>query len=666
MATYLSPGVYVKEIPSGSAPIVGVGTSIAAFIGVIPDNITIPTAPIIDTQEELSTLNKKNLEGQILNADGEPNKNIYKWQPTIKIEGQPKNFTINIKNETLNQVEHFQITPPTNGMNEYIIQFTKDRTITATEKVKIEYECKSVSYPWENYPGEKLREDWEVWVGDRKLNNGTVENNELKTGDVGIKKPSGTGSAEIVFKNVSTIPEGNFTIKYRVLANQVNNEQIGKFDVDSSNNKLTGYPERNNFELKSYFVNTQKGTFTIKINGEVTKIDNVKLESGSSGTRSQLTIPKSDLEKSFSDKNLKYVTITVDYQKLFPTFTPVQSGEVKLCTNFNEFKKYFGDFSTDPEQNNLAHAVYGFFNNGGTRCYVMRVKDKADIRDSLLEKLEAIDEISIVAAPGITSAAVRSAIITHCQQKTGDRFAILDCHKNDTIEKIKGQKPGDSNYAAFYFPWIVVLDPATKIQKVKNKLEEGLEEGLIYVPPSGHIAGIYARVDAQRGVHKAPANETILGALGLKQNISKNQQEGLNPEGINCIRKLNDNVLVWGARTIGGDKNGEFKYINVRRVFNYLKKSIDKGTQWTVFEPNSPELWAKIRRNVTAFLTIAWRDGALFGNTPEQAFYVKCDEETNPLELREQGQVVTEIGVAIVKPAEFVIFNLSQWAGPGK
>jgi hypothetical protein len=154
--------------------------------------------------------------------------------------------------------------------------------------------------------------------------------------------------------------------------------------------------------------------------------------------------------------------------------------------------------------------------------------------------------------------------------------------------------------------------------------------------------------------------------VGLKYNISKAKQDGLNPQGINCIRNLNGNIKVWGARTLGGDANIEFKYINVRRLFNYLKKSIDEGTQWTVFEPNSPELWARIRRNVTAFLMIVWRSGALFGNTPEQAFYVKCDEETNPPELREQGQVVTEIGVAIVKPAEFVIFHLSQWAGPGK
>lgn len=343
--------------------------------------------------------------------------------------------------------------------------------------------------------------------------------------------------------------------------------------------------------------------------------------------------------------------------------TTVAAGEVKLCTNFSEFKKSFGDFSTDPKQRNLAHAVYGFFNNGGTRCYVVRVAQASDITDEFLEgTFEPIDEIAIVAAPGITESAVQEAIKTHCEVRTQDRVAIFD--SDAELETWKEQAPGtapvpgNSDYAAYYFPWIQVFDAATKTENPDG-------DGRIFVPPSGHMAGIYARVDAQRGVHKAPANEVVFGALGLKYNISKNHQAGLNPQGINCIRDLNGNIRVWGARTLGGDKNGEFKYISTRRLFNYLRESIDEGTQWVVFEPNNPELWAKITRNVSAFLTNVWSTGALFGNSAAEAFYVKCDEETNPPELREQGQVITEIGVAITKPAEFVIFRLSQWAGPG-
>lgn len=150
----------------------------------------------------------------------------------------------------------------------------------------------------------------------------------------------------------------------------------------------------------------------------------------------------------------------------------------------------------------------------------------------------------------------------------------------------------------------------------------------------------------------------------MRYQISKAQQDGLNPQGVNCIRDLNGNIRVWGARTIGGNANGEWRYINVRRTFLFLRESIDEGMQWAVFEPNDQNLWAKIKLNITAFLTTVWRSGALFGSTPEEAFYVKCDAETNPPELRELGQVVTEIGVAVVRPAEFVIFRISQWQPP--
>ena len=375
------------------------------------------------------------------------------------------------------------------------------------------------------------------------------------------------------------------------------------------------------------------------------------------------------VQVEFGTAPAKKATITGSYIVKFPTFSPVAADETKLCTNFGEFKKFFGDFSADPGQNILAHAVYGFFNNGGSRCYVVRTDDQDKITGDFLEKtFEPIDEIAIVAAPGITEAAVQSAIVTHCQQKTQDRFAIFDSplEVEDDADNLDLTKldpaqenvlPDNSNYAAFYFPWIQVFDPVTKINNPKG-------DGRKFAPPSGHIAGIYARVDTNRGVHKAPANEPVLGALGLKYKISKNQQAGLNPQGVNCIRDLNGNIRVWGARTIGGDAQGEWKYIPVRRLFLFLRESIDEGTQWTVFEPNDPKLWAKIRRNITAFLTNVWRDGALFGNTPQEAFYVKCDEETNPPEVRDLGQVITEIGVAVVKPAEFVIFRITQWAGP--
>ena len=327
----------------------------------------------------------------------------------------------------------------------------------------------------------------------------------------------------------------------------------------------------------------------------------------------------------------------------------VDENEPQFITSWDQFKTKFGDFH---EANlTLAHAVYGFFNNGGTTCYITRVGDiKANDVEAALKQFEAIDEIAVVAVPGALTPTIQLKVIEHCENMQ-DRFAILDGQVTTTItaNAIKGSVR-ESDYAALYFPQLNVFDPVSGEEKP--------------VHPSGHMAGIYARVDAQRGVHKAPANEVVRGALSLVYPVSRNEQQVLNPSGINVIRSFNGNILVWGARTLGGDANGETKYVNVRRLLNFIRESIDQGTQFAVFEPNAQPLWQRITRSTSAFLTNIWRDGALFGVTPDQAFYVRCDESTNPPEVRELGQVVTEIGIAIVKPAEFVIFRISQMAGP--
>jgi phage tail sheath protein FI len=357
--------------------------------------------------------------------------------------------------------------------------------------------------------------------------------------------------------------------------------------------------------------------------------------------------------------------------------TMATEGVPVLCTTFTDFKRSFGDFSMDGVdfksgsdlstipagtglQSHLAHAVFGFFNNGGTRCWVMRYKDIGELRNpENLAPLEAIDEISLVAAPGIVDTGVQLNLVDHCTNMA-DRFAILDAPVLPVSDMFANDIMADTratDYGALYFPWITVFDPTTQYLHPEG-------DGEWLCPPSGHIAGIYARVDQQRGVFKAPANEVVRGAIDLEMKVSRAQQDGLNPVGINVIRFINDNVTVWGARTIGGDANTDLKYINVRRTLIFLRKSIDRGTQWMVFEPNDPGLWGKAKLNVTAFLTTVWRDGALFGSTPDEAFYVKCDAETNPPEDRDLGRVTIEIGVSIVRPAEFVIFRISQWEGP--
>ncbi len=282
-----------------------------------------------------------------------------------------------------------------------------------------------------------------------------------------------------------------------------------------------------------------------------------------------------------------------------------------------------------------------------------------------LEGLEVLDDVTMLVIPDLMTTmpgeklnlemvkAVQTAMIAHCE-RMGDRVAILDAPPDINPQEMKRWRMDiagfDSSYAAMYYPWIKVADPAT--------------DTVVQIPPSGHIAGLWARNDNTRGVHKAPANEVLSGVVGLAYQTTKGEQDTLNPIGVNCIRSFpGRGIRVWGARTLSSDP--AWRYINVRRLFNYVEKSIENGTQWVVFEPNNRKLWARVNRDVSSFLRTVWRDGALFGSAPDEAFYVKVDDELNPPESRDLGRLIIEIGMAPVKPAEFVIFRISQWAGPG-
>ncbi len=366
-------------------------------------------------------------------------------------------------------------------------------------------------------------------------------------------------------------------------------------------------------------------------------------------------------------------------------------NEAVAINNWSQFMREFvgeGNASTA-----LSHAIYGFFQNGGGRCYVVNVGKGQPIaaggRNRVgLDVLEQIDEIAIVVAPGYTDAASYDALLSHCE-KLKDRVAILDAPAEVpdinlltqvvTAQSTKSSKSAssskssdsgaksdapasstasgglrarqsDGGFGAFYFPWITVRDPLSPAD-------------LVDIAPSGHLAGIWARSDGTRGVHKAPANEVVRGALNVTYNLTREEQGELNQVGVNCIRLFGrEGIRVWGARTLA-DGSGEWRYLNVRRLFNMVEESIANSTRWIVFEPNDRTLWKSIRRDITAFLTRLWRDGALMGRTPEEAFFVKCDEETNPTDIIDAGMVVTLIGIAPVKPAEFIVFRISQYAG---
>lgn len=279
--------------------------------------------------------------------------------------------------------------------------------------------------------------------------------------------------------------------------------------------------------------------------------------------------------------------------------------------------------------------------------------------------LAIADEVTMVIVPDLITAAtkddgtldlglwkaVQTALISHCELQ-GNRMAILDAPPGMTVQQIKEWRSDvamyDSQFASMYYPWIKVENPAGT---------NGDRE--VFVPPSGHIAGVWARTDETRGVWKAPANDTIRGCLDIERPVTKNEQSLLNPIGINCIRPFGTRgIRIWGARTLSSDS--DWRYINVRRLFNMIETTILDGTQWAVFEPNDIKLWEGVSRTLTGFLTGLWRQGALFGASPDQAFYVKCDAETNPPESIDEGKLVVEVGVAPVKPAEFVIFRISQ------
>ena len=318
--------------------------------------------------------------------------------------------------------------------------------------------------------------------------------------------------------------------------------------------------------------------------------------------------------------------------------------------------EYGRRFSAPFPGDTLANAVRGFFQNGGSGCYVVDLgAGHTALGPEDLALIDPIEGISLVAAPGYTDMATYEALIAHCEAR--NRFAILDTPLDiDPLERLTrplghdgGLHPpaASRGHAAFYVPWIEILD-AARGERVMQ-------------PPSGHLAGVYARVDAQRGVHKAPANTTLRGAIGLARAISSCDQEMLNPVGANCIRQFPDGIRVWGARTLA-DPASEWCYVPVRRLTSMIERSIEHGTQWVVFEPNDEPLWKSVRRDVGAFLNALWRDGALAGTSADQAYFVRCDRTTMTQADIDAGRLVMLVGVAPTRPAEFVIIRITQQA----
>lgn len=266
-------------------------------------------------------------------------------------------------------------------------------------------------------------------------------------------------------------------------------------------------------------------------------------------------------------------------------------------------------------------------------------------RSGLAAFLENVD-VSIMAIPGVTAPEVQAALIAYCEN-CKSCFAILDVpiDRKKTNDVVEFRDMYDTTYAAMYHPWLEMFDPLAKRSA--------------YFPPSGAMAGIYARTDNERGVHKAPANEIVRGCTGLSCNYNEGEQDILNPKGVNLVRAFTGRgIRVWGARTMSS--NGLWKYVNVRRLYIYIEESIKANTNWVVFEPNSEVLWGRVTRTIEMFLATCWRSGALAGSTPSEAYFVECGPTTMTQDDIDNGRLICNIGIAAVKPAEFVIFRITQ------
>jgi hypothetical protein len=286
-----------------------------------------------------------------------------------------------------------------------------------------------------------------------------------------------------------------------------------------------------------------------------------------------------------------------------------------------------------------------------TRAHIVGV-DNGPGQRSGIQALQDIDDARVIAAPGETDQSVQNELIAQAE-RLRYRFVVLDCEAapgpaNVVNEILKHRNAYDTSYAAYYTPWVQI----------------GAGDQTLFLPPSGHVIGIYARTDNDRGVWKAPANEVVRGITGMQAYITAGEQDILNPRGVNALRRFEGRgIRVWGARTLSSDP--EFRYINVRRFLIYMEASIDRGTQWVVFEPNAPDTWSRVVDSVSAFLSTQWRNGALFGRKPEDAYFVRCDETTMTVDDIQNGRLICDIGVAIVRPAEFVIFRIEQITGFG-
>lgn len=572
MAEYLSPGVYVEEFDNGSAPVQGVSTSTAGFIGLAEKGATIGAPELVLSQAEFNR----------------------------KFGGYLQESEFGKYRYLAYAVSHFFIN---GGTRAYIMRVAPSDASVATSCCA-EGQEGIISFEAKN-PGKWGNAITVTFSEASKAKTQIFE--DLGAGSYKVKSQFGFNAGDVVVLEGAGSPEYNIITEV--------NEKVITFEAPFSNDVV------DNALLPTITIKTCEMNVAVKC-GDITETySNVSLNAES----------VEFLEKQLAKSELVNVSVKANTLPIAP-LNVIQ--EVFGCEK--DVVTVTLKNGTDGSVEALSDADFiGEDKGPGSRTGIQAFLDNS--------------EVNIMAIPGIVSPNVQLSLVAHCES-LASRFAVLDMPKESkTVKELIAHRDiVDSDYCAMYHPWLEVYDP--------------LDKKSIYMPPSGSIMGVYARTDSLRGVHKAPANETIANCTGLYCNYNVGEQDVLNPKGVNLIRRFpGAGIRVWGART--ASSNPMWKYINVRRLFIYLEESIKANTNWVVFEPNDELLWVRVRRTVETFLSGMWRSGALAGASEAEAFFVDIGPNTMTQDDIDSGKLICVIGVAPVKPAEFVIFRITQKTG---
>ena len=562
MAEYLSPGVYVEEVDSGSKSMEGVGTSTAGFIGLAERGSVVGLPQLVTSFSDY----KRKFGGYLSASEfGD-----YRYLAYA--------------------VEHFFIN---GGSRCYVARVVpNDAKSSKNTKGVLEVTAKSQGV-WGN----------DVLVVITPVSKAKTQVLSVDERVCVVKKSTGFNTGDIVSFNDGSTTTYNKIVK--VSDNTIEfAEDVSDTIVDTS-------------LVPTKTICTCEFNLTARYDDQVETFENLSFNLQASNY----------IEKVLERSNLISVKVVGKVDTIDAPFNAIAEDEDDSVVKVSLTGGSNGTLSAITPD-----TFIGVDNGAGQRSGIQSFIDN--------------DVVSTMAVPGVTDPNVQLTLMAHCES-LASRFAVLDvpkdCVKVDDV--IAHRNIVDSTYSAMYHPWLEVYDPLDK----KN----------VFIPPCGSVLGIYARTDNTKGVHKAPANEVVRACTGLSIPYNKGEQDILNPKGVNLIRSFaGQGIRVWGARTTSSDPS--WKYINVRRLFIYIEESIKANTNWVVFEPNTPELWDRVQRTINGFLTSLWRSGALAGSSENEAFFCNVDNTTMTKEDIDNGRLICVIGVAPVKPAEFVIFRISQ------